>query len=99
MSTRFPRVLTAAMLLAMTSTFAIAQAPPPQSPPPSRTSPSDQPSTSQPSSTDETPSSQMPTKQQCDDMKKNPSSTMSKSEHDAMMKKCKDMDKKSKSGY
>ena len=93
MCTRFPRALTAAMLLAMTSTFAIAQAPPPQAPSPSTSQPSDQ------ASTDQAPTSQMPTKQQCDDMKKNPPSTMSKSEHDAMMKKCKDMEKKAKSGY
>ena len=83
MRTHFPSVVTAAMLLAMASTLAIAQAPAPQNPQ----------DTAQ-------PADQAPTKKQCEDMKKMDPSTMSKSEHDAMMKKCKNMEKKkSKNGY
>ena len=82
MRTCFTNAVTAAMLLAMASTLAIAQAPAPQNPA----------ETAQ-------PADQTPTKKQCEDMKKMDPSTMSKAEHDAMMKKCKDMEKKSKSGY
>lgn len=83
MCTRFPSAITVAILLAMTSAVATAQAPAPQNP-------------------NETaqPADQAPTKQQCADMKKMDPSTMSKAQHDEMMKKCKDMEKKkSKDGY